>query len=181
MIRMVIGSLLMFVGVGGMLDAWLNPRAFSGSVLENVLVFAIGITLPGMILFYFGRRARLRRKAEYQGGKKTSDRSAQKITERLAKIEKELAAETARIKRAYQSHNDADMAKVLIADVYERMGQAPSSGTGGLARIRDLEAERAKLEAELTQLLTSQKSPANKAEVNMDIFEAVKNNNVNKG
>jgi hypothetical protein len=75
MIRIVSGCFLMLVGVGGILDAWLNPGAFRDSFATNLLTFAIGLVVPGMFFFYFGRRARLRRKTGDQGKMRLADQS----------------------------------------------------------------------------------------------------------
>jgi hypothetical protein len=82
-----------------------------------------------------------------------SDQSrADEITRRLAEIDKELASEHDRILQASQSSNDAALGNILIASVYEKLGEASPSGTRGMERITELEAERAKLEAERAKL-----------------------------
>ena len=81
------------------------------------------------------------------------NRRPDEITRRLAEIDKELASERDRITGAARSRNDADMGNILIAAVYEEMGQAPKAGTRGLGRVKELEAEKAQLESELSQFL----------------------------
>ena len=78
-------------------------------------------------------------------------RREDEIAGRLAEVDQELASERNRIMSASQSSNDAEMGNILIASVYEKLGQAPPSGTHGLGRVTELEAERSKLVSELTQ------------------------------
>ena len=61
MARIVVGGLLLFIGIGGLLDVWLNPTAFKGPLPGQVAAFAIVFVLPGLAFVYFGRRARSRR------------------------------------------------------------------------------------------------------------------------
>ncbi len=80
-------------------------------------------------------------------------RRAEDLTRIIAQIDNDLASERDRITvRAHQSNDDAAMGNILIATVYEKMGQSPPAGSTGLKRVEELQAQRAKLEAELTQV-----------------------------
>jgi predicted nucleic acid-binding Zn-ribbon protein len=74
------------------------------------------------------------------------------ITSKLAEIEKELAPERDRITRAAHSSNDADLANIAITTLYEAMGKSSPNTARGMGHFNELDAEKTKLENELTQI-----------------------------
>lgn len=59
MVRMIIGTAILALGVLGVLDALLNPTAFKGDATPAAWGFLLVFVIPGSLLFVFGWRARI--------------------------------------------------------------------------------------------------------------------------
>lgn len=85
---------------------------------------------------------------------------AAKIKKELAELSPQIEAERDRLRRAHSSRNDADMANILIAGVYERLGKAPqgASGTSALQRSDVLKKEISAIRQQIDEIEKNVKS-----------------------